>query len=144
MVVCDSNALAYGDEDGNITIVNRQTGEVVVSDTLHDGAVTSMRKHPTHPHLMFSAGEDGTILSYNLQALVLTDAVVDLDAAFHSVYPTGQPVQNFYFVGAGCTTLVAVSTVETISLWDITTCEIVAQFPQLRQQLNTMLCRFLQ
>jgi len=125
----DGVLAASGEEGVYIWDIRKEGQAKTVVSGFHTSDILRVRWHPTQPNRLFSASDDGTILQYDL-------TVEDLDEALLTSMSNVQPVAKFGFFGPQSEYLYAISTVETLSLWDCAKGRRLAAFPDIRQQLS--------
>lgn len=95
----------------------------------HTSEITRVRFKPSDHTRLFTGSDDGTVCQFDL-------TIADLDEALLTVMNTDQPVQKMGFFGPADEYLYAISTVETLSLWNCAKGNRVAAFPEIRLQLS--------
>lgn len=134
----------YGNDDGNLTIIDIRSNTIIVSDTIHNGEITKVKFHPSYNYSLCSSGDDGTVLLYDLRQINTLSKEFTIDTSLQNVYPINQPIQDFQFVGPMYNTLSIISTIETLTLYDLTTCEMLIYFNTFRQDLNKLVYIYLE
>ena len=102
---------------------------LAMNEDFHTEDINQLAFHPMDPNTILTGSEDGLIC-------VLTPSAEEQDEWLQNVINIENPVSRFGFFGPSAQFLWALSTVETLSLWNIDECERLSDFSQIRDNLT--------
>jgi WD40 repeat protein len=96
---------------------------------VHSDVVTHLSFSPMNSNILVSAGEDGLLAVYALDAPAEEDAVI-------SILNTDCAVNRLGFFGSNYEGIYCLSTIETATLWHFPSAQRISFFPTVREQLS--------
>lgn len=102
---------------------------MAMNEDFHTEDINQLAFHPQDPNTILTGSEDGLIC-------VIQPSAEDQDEWLQNVINIENPVSRFGFFGPSAQFLWALSTVETLSLWNIEECERLSDFAHIRDNLS--------
>lgn len=128
-VACSGNQLMVGGEKNIWYWDVRSPSKMMEITAAHTDAITQLYFHPSNSHMLLSGGEDCMVCQWDL-------SVDDMEDALDLVLSVNQPVSKMGFFGPSGRFLYSLSASETLSLWDLETTDMIADFSNIREVLT--------
>ncbi|OQR92392.1 hypothetical protein ACHHYP_03749 [Achlya hypogyna] len=128
---CGDTLVVCGTEDRAVFYDTRSAGKLGEYGESHMDNVTRVRFHPLRRSEVVTASEDGVVCLFDC-------TIADEDEAIISIVNVESAVTQFAFFGHELHNMAFLTGSETLDLWNITTAQRIAHFPEIRQACNAL------
>ncbi|OQS04043.1 hypothetical protein THRCLA_03687 [Thraustotheca clavata] len=128
---CGDTLVVCGTEDRAVFYDTRTTRKLGEYGESHMDNVTRVRFHPLRRSEVVTASEDGIVCLFDC-------TIADEDEAIISIINVESAVTQFAFFGPELHNFACLTGSETLDLWNITTAQRIAHFPQIRDACNAL------